>query len=107
MHIRVSLFQEQKKIDDPFEIAEPFVEVHADHQSERIAAQRGLFTLHKVPDQPFREKTLVTFIFPEKRRNEVLNEVDFYGVNESSLFPGLAVSLVIGHGFTSFHRSWK
>ncbi len=82
-------FQAQPNFDDPCDIQEPFVEVHADHQSERIAAQRGLFTLHKAPDQPFREKTLVTFIFPEETRNEVLNEVDFYGVNESSLFPGL------------------
>jgi hypothetical protein len=82
-------FQPQQKIGDPFDIDKPFVEVHTDHQSERITAQRGFFTLHKAPDQPFREKTLVKFIFPEKKRNEVLNEVDFYGVNESSLFPGL------------------
>jgi hypothetical protein len=82
-------FQAQPKIEDPFDIAESFVEVHTDHQTERMAAQRGFFTLHKEPDQPFREKTLVKFIFPAEKRNEVLNEVDFYGVNESSLFPGL------------------
>lgn len=82
-------FQAQPIIDDPFDIAELFVEVHTDHQSERIAAQRGFFTLHKAPDQPFREKTLVKFIFPAEKRNEVLNEVDFYGVNDLSLFPSL------------------
>lgn len=82
-------FEEQQQIDDPFDIARSFVEVHTDHQSERITAQRGFFTLHKQPDQPFREKSLIKFVFPEKKRSEVLNEVDFYGVNKSSLFPGL------------------
>jgi hypothetical protein len=82
-------YQQQPEIDDPFDITKAFVEVHADHQSERIAAQRGFFTLHKEPDKPFREKTLVKFIFPESKRNATLNEVDFYEVNQSSLFPGL------------------
>jgi len=84
-----SYFHAQAKIDDPFDIVEPFIEVHTDHQSDRITAQRGFFTLHKAPDQPFREKTMVKFIFPEESRDAVLNEIDFYGVNESSLFPGL------------------
>ena len=40
---------------DPFAITPEFLEVHADHYSDRMAAQRGFFTLHKHPDKPFEE----------------------------------------------------
>jgi hypothetical protein len=83
------LISKPKPIPDPFGIVDEYVEVHADHYSDRMAAQRGFFTLHKEPDKPFREKTLMKFQFPAPARKRVLNELDFYGVNRSSLFPGL------------------
>lgn len=66
-----------------------FIEVHADHHSERMAAQRGFFTLHKKPDEAMRENTLIKFTFPSEVRDAIAYELDFYGINRSSLFPGL------------------
>jgi hypothetical protein len=79
----------QPPILDPFEIDADFVEVHADHYSERMAAQRGFFTLHKTPNIPFRVQSLQKFIFLSHTRERVLSVLDFYGVNRASLFPGL------------------
>jgi type I restriction enzyme M protein len=82
-------FENPPEVDDPFALEQPFVEVHAEHYSERMAAQRGFFTLHREPSKPFRHKTLVKFIFPSKCRETVLYDLDFYGVNRASLFPGM------------------
>jgi hypothetical protein len=76
-------------IADPFTIEPEFIEVHADHYSDRMAAQRGFFTLHKRPDKPFRPSTLIKFTFPSENREIAVNHLDFYGINEASLFPGL------------------
>lgn len=82
-------YQPQSSIGDPFTIATPFVEIHADHYSDRMAAQRGFFTLHSKPDKPFRHASLIKFLFPASARENFLNELDFYGVSRASLFPGL------------------
>jgi len=74
---------------DPFSIEEEFVEIHADHYSQRMSAQRGFFNIHQNPTQPFRHDTLIKFVFPEKSRLVVLNELDFCGINSASMFPGL------------------
>jgi hypothetical protein len=82
-------YEESIEIDDPFLVKEAYVEVHVDHYSERMAAQRGFFTLHRKPDRPFRVRSLIKFVFPSKTRSDTLCVLDFYGVNKSSLFPGL------------------
>jgi hypothetical protein len=82
-------YEEQKQVENPFEIDKEFIELHADHYSERMAAQRGFFTLHRHPNKPFRVDTLVKFTFPPDIRDDVLYELDFYGINKASLFPGL------------------
>jgi hypothetical protein len=77
---------------NPFELgpdSEEFVEVHADYYSDKMAAQRGFFTLHKHPDKPFREPSLMKFTFPSKSRVGMINQLDFYGINSASLFPDL------------------
>jgi type I restriction enzyme M protein len=79
----------QPLILDPFTFDPDFVEVHADHYSDRMAAQQGFFTLHKSPDQPFRVDSLIKFKFPSEVRERTLYTLDFYGVNRASLFPGL------------------
>jgi hypothetical protein len=79
----------QTSIENPFVLDPDFIEVHADHYSDRMAAQRGLFTLHKNPDKPFRVDTLIKFKFPSAVRERTLYTLDFYGVNRASLFPGL------------------
>jgi hypothetical protein len=45
-------------ITDPFTMEHEFIEVYADHYSDRMAAQRGFFTLHQHPVKPFRAPTL-------------------------------------------------
>ena len=82
-------FSPPPPINDPFAVSTPVVEVHADHYSDRMAAQRGFFTLHQQPDRPFREKTLVKITFPSAVRDTILFDLDFYGVNRAALFPGL------------------
>ena len=83
------LISARKLPRDPFALSTPFVEVHADHHSDRMAAQKGFFTLHRNPDKAFRVKTLVKFTFSSGERKDILNQLDFYGVNKASLFPGL------------------
>ena len=78
-----------QKTLDPFRLQNNYEEVHADHYSDRMAAQRGFFTLHKKPDDPFRHKTLIKFTFPSNVRSETVNYLDFYGINRASLFLGL------------------
>ncbi len=75
--------------DDPFAITEEFSEIHADYYSDRMAAQRGFFTLHKQPNKPFRVNSLVKFKFPADVRQQTLYTLDFYGINRASMFPGL------------------
>jgi type I restriction enzyme M protein len=82
-------FDDKPKIDNIFEPSAPFVEVIADHYSERMATERSFFTLHKDPTQPFRHKTMIKFNFPDEIRFSTLMELDFYGINRASLFPGL------------------
>jgi type I restriction enzyme M protein len=84
-----SYYDNEPTPPDPFALEQAFVEIHADHYSERMAAQRGFFTIHRDPSKPFRHKSLVKFLFPEDARNDTLNRLDFYGINRTSLFPGL------------------
>ena len=83
------LAETKPTILDPFTLKPEFIEVHADHYSDRMAAQRGFFTLHKSPDKPFRVDSLMKFKFPSGARERTLYTLDFYGVNRASLFPGL------------------
>jgi hypothetical protein len=82
-------FDDKPKIDNIFEPQLPFVEIIADHYSERMAAQRSFFTLHQDPTRPFRHETMIKFNFPDDIRYSTLGELDFYGINRASLFPGL------------------
>jgi type I restriction enzyme M protein len=82
-------FDPQPPTDDPFEINDAYVEVHTDHYSDRMAAQRGFFTAHREPAKAFQEPSLTKFVFPASERENFLNELDFYGVSRASLFPGL------------------
>lgn len=75
--------------EDPFNLPSDVQELFADHYSERLAAQRGFFTIHQRPDLPFRHDTLMKYSFPENMRDEALCRLDFYGINRASLFPGL------------------
>jgi hypothetical protein len=84
-----SYYGSQPHIGDPFSITDDFVEIHADHYSDRMTAQRGFFTLHKHPNTPFRVETLMKFTFPSEIRDETFYMLDFFGINEASLFPGL------------------
>lgn len=74
---------------EPFDRAEELTEVHTDYYSDRMAAQRGFFAIHKTPDKPFRHETLKKFIFPESIRNDTMYRLDFYNINKSTLYPGL------------------
>jgi hypothetical protein len=99
---RSKFYDMHPPILDPFAITPEFLEVHVDHYSDRMAAQRGFFTLHKHPDKPFEEPSLMKFIFPAASRERTINVLDFYGINKASLFPGLDGIAAYWAWFTKF-----
>lgn len=86
---QTQFYLEPPAITDPFACSEDVVEVHADYYSDRMAAQKGFFTLHKQPNKPFEDVTLKKFVFPESTRDDTLNRLDFYNINKSTMYPGL------------------
>jgi type I restriction enzyme M protein len=82
-------YENSSLVSDPFSIETDYIEVKTAHYSERMAAQRGFFTLHKKPNKAFTHKSLLFISFPSKAKAEILNELDFYGINKASLFPGI------------------
>jgi FRG domain len=60
----------------------------------RISRQGGLFTIHNPPDTalddvPSSILSLESISIKESFRNELLAELDFFGINRASLFPDL------------------
>lgn len=79
------------EVDDPFDPGNgPHLEVHAPHQTTRIAAQQGYFILHREPTKPFRTTSLRKYEFPQSLRTEFGKNLNALGVNRSALFPDLS-----------------
>ncbi|WP_077728182.1 FRG domain-containing protein [Methylocaldum sp. 14B] len=59
------------------------------HLTPRITAQRGLFTYHEKPEQPFISERLVKWIIPSLICFDLKLAVSKCGINEASMFPDL------------------
>jgi len=65
------------------------VSYYPQHLTPRITSQRGLFTYHKKPDQPYVPNDLVKWVIPSPICFDLKLAVSKCGVNEASMFPDL------------------
>jgi len=84
----------------PFEIdAVHFV--YPAHVSQRIVAQRGLFTIHPNPTEAYHPKETVQIVIPGRLRRQFMDKLGAFGVDHASVFPdivGLARFLAWQYG---------
>jgi len=73
---------------DPFTISRVF-RFRPTQISERISAQRGLFTVHNDPSQRFEHKNLSKILISKSVRVKFKKILHRYGVSRAALFPGL------------------
>ncbi len=57
------------------------------HVSPRITVQRALFTVHQVPDSPWRPDSLTTWAIPSEACLSIKLALSRAGINRASLFP--------------------
>jgi hypothetical protein len=70
---------------------------HSRTVSTRILNQRGCFTVHNPPNEPIQcEETfgkgvsnLIIMHIPQNLKQEMLDMLDDYGINQATLFPDL------------------
>ena len=101
---RVYRMFSMKKIDfsmepDPFKIQDNFI-VRPPNLSPRIYAQAACFSVSKNPWEPLqpktpfkkkkeREREYSGIIITSNNKRSILDELDRYGINPATLFPGL------------------
>lgn len=74
---------------DPFDIGQ-IVKFSPDHASNRIMAQKGLFTIHPNPRDELLDDDRMTKVFiPNEIRSELRYILRRYDINPAKLFPGL------------------
>ena len=83
---------------DPFAIEEVSI-YRPRHLDTRIAAQRGVFTIHPYPTEPFEHPSLHKWLIPEAACRELRVVLDACSINYASLFPDL-------HGLAR-HVGWR
>ena len=59
------------------------------HITPRITVQSALFTIHPDPYEPFQSDKIQKIIIPNKIRLDLKKTLGNYGIDRSSLFPGL------------------
>lgn len=69
--------------------AENVVAYYPQHLTPRITAQRGLFTYHRKPDQPYIPSCFIKWIIPSPICFDLKLAVNKCGINDASMFPGL------------------
>jgi len=57
--------------------------------STRIQNQSGLFTVHHMPDQPFKHEKLKKVILPKELKAKAKKTLFTYGINQRLIYPGL------------------
>ena len=76
------------KHPDPFTYPE-VARYRPSHITQRIAVQKGLFTVHPDPSKPFVSRKLNRAIIRKEIRSELREQLYRYGISRGSLFPGL------------------
>lgn len=59
------------------------------HISPRITAQRGLFTVHKIPHHPLERKNVVKITLGGENPITYKTDLHYAGINQATLFPDL------------------
>ncbi len=72
----------------PFEIENTTLFVPA-HTTDRIVSQSGLFTVHPEPEKVFDDDNITKYIFKKEAILRLNIMADKYGINESTIYPGL------------------
>jgi hypothetical protein len=68
---------------------EEVVAYYPQHLTPRITAQRGLFTYHKKPEQPYKPSCFIKWIIPSSICFNLKLVINKCGINEASMFPDL------------------
>jgi hypothetical protein len=68
---------------------EDVVAYYPQHLTPRITAQRGLFTYHRKPDQPYQPSCCIKWVIPSKICFDLKLAVNKCGINEASMFPDM------------------
>jgi hypothetical protein len=74
--------------ESPFEINEDCI-YEPPHSASRFSAQNGLFLVQSKPADIFKNKTLQRWVLDESILVELDVMLGVYGINESTIFPGL------------------
>ena len=77
------------KTDEECAATEETVAYYPQHLTLRITAQRGLFTYHKKPHQPYTPSCFVRWIIRGEICFDLKLAVSRCGINEASMFPDL------------------
>lgn len=84
-------------VDSPLEVDEIYI-YYPPHINQRIVAQKGMFTVHYQPYDAFSDKKasvsgtkyfLEKIIIPKECKEEFKRVLNLYGVNDSTIYPGL------------------
>lgn len=59
------------------------------HVAARVTGQRGVFTIHGDPTEPFVSANLTKILVAAAAKNDLLKTLKWYGVTDFSLFPDL------------------
>ena len=82
--------------EDPFSITDDIMLYRPPYINQRIIAQKGLFTVHKMPNIPLEninihdKPIMITkLILKYECHEEILKILNSYGINRSFIYPGL------------------
>lgn len=73
---------------NPFSV-QRVVRYRPSHITPRIIAQRGLFTIHPKPAEPYQAKGIWKAVIPVQARKRIREDLYRYGISSAVLFPGL------------------
>jgi hypothetical protein len=74
-------------VGGPFDAANDIVKVTAPSFSPRIINQCSVFTLHRPPYSILSTEKLPCLLIPHELKQAVMDHLDDYGINHSSMFP--------------------
>ena len=73
----------------PFEIKDGIYPYNPRHNSRRVIAQQGCFTIYSNPEEEAPSDQLARYVIPNNYRERLKLLLNRYGINRSTLFPDL------------------
>lgn len=81
-------FDVPKRDESPFKISKTLI-LQSSHNTLRVNAQSGLFTVHPNPTEAFSSIHLQRWILKQSCLTSMASMIEKYGIHHASLFPGL------------------